>query len=242
LERPSDGEALINNKTIDSPSPEVGVVFQDYSLFSWMNVYENLYFAIENNNKTNKKGKMRKLSKEEIDKRVINHLNLVGLLKFRDKFPKDLSGGMKQKLAISRMFALNSKVFLMDEPFGALDALNRIYMQDFLLELWNKKKQTTVYISHDIEEAILLSDKIVVMTPSPGKIKEIIDIPFKRDKNGRRNRLYLNENIDSIHIKNHIFSLLDEEMKNHLSKQEEEKKSYLSKQEEINMSGGLNEG
>ncbi|MDR0912938.1 MAG: ABC transporter ATP-binding protein, partial [Methanobrevibacter sp.] len=206
IKKPSAGEVLINNEVVDKPNSNVGVVFQDYSLFPWMNSYDNLKFAIENTNE--------KLSDDEINKKTIKHLKMVGLENFKNSYPNALSGGMRQRLAISRMFATDNEIFLMDEPFGALDAINRIKMQDLLLSLLNDgdKKQTTVYVSHDIDEAIFLSDRIVVMNSSksenksnPGKIKEIINVPFQKLRN--REELFFNK--EYISIKNYIFKLLN---------------------------------
>jgi NitT/TauT family transport system ATP-binding protein len=216
IKKPSKGNVKVGDKIVENPSPDVGIVFQDYSLFPWMTAYDNLYLAISNNQKD--------LSKKEIDEKVKVHLEIVGLSKFSKKFPNTLSGGMRQRLAISRMFSIDPEVFLMDEPFGALDALNRIHMQDLLLNLWynGKKRQTTLYVTHDVDEAIYLSDRIVVMTPSPGSIKEIIDVPFKRP----RDRISLSKNVEYTDLRNYLMSLLNEEMILALNQQKQSVSEY----------------
>jgi len=218
IRKPSSGEVLIDNNVVKKPSPEIGVVFQDYFLFPWMTAYENLYFAFKNTNDLNKS-----LNDDEIKDKAKKHLEIVGLSDFADTFPKALSGGMRQRLAISRMFGIDSKVFLMDEPFGALDALNRMHMQDLLIYLWSNgnKKQTTLYVTHDVDESIFLSDKIIVMTPSH-KIKEIIEVPFPRP----RDRTRLNEDEKYLKLRNRILSLLNEEMVIALNNQEEQARRY----------------
>ena len=215
IRKPSSGEVFIDNTLVKKPSPDIGVVFQDYSLFPWMTAYENLYFAFKNVNKD--------LNDNDIKDKAKKHLEIVGLSDFADTFPKALSGGMCQRLAISRMFGLDSKVFLMDEPFGALDALNRMHMQDLLIYLWsNGKKQTTLYVTHDVDEGIFLSDKIIVMTPSPANIKEIIEVPFPRP----RNRTQLSEDREYLKLRNHILSLLNEEMIMALNNQKDQARRY----------------
>ncbi|MEW6009736.1 ABC transporter ATP-binding protein [Methanobacterium alkalithermotolerans] len=210
LKKPSQGEVRVGGKKVQGPGPDLGIVFQDYSLFPWMTSYENLYFAIEHTNENSSKGEMSAKAKK--------YLDIVGLSNFSDKFPNTLSGGMRQRLAIARMFATDPKIFLMDEPFGALDALNRIHMQDLLLYLWSRghSRETTLYVTHDVDEAILLSDKIVILTPSPGKIKDIIDVEFERP----RCRSNLVKCAEYIRLRSDLLSILNEEMLDALSEQE----------------------
>ncbi|MCK9150671.1 ABC transporter ATP-binding protein [Methanobacterium alcaliphilum] len=210
LKKPTQGNVVVGNREVIGPSPDLGIVFQDYSLFPWMTSYENLKFAIEHTNEG--------LKTKEIDDRAKKYLNIVGLSNFANKFPNTLSGGMRQRLAIARMFATEPKVFLMDEPFGALDALNRVHMQDLLIYLWSRgdKRETTLYVTHDVDEAILLSDKIVVMTPSPGQIKEIIKVDFERP----RCRTDLVKCIEYMRLRSNLLSLLNEEMLDALAEQE----------------------
>ncbi|AXV39297.1 ABC transporter ATP-binding protein [Methanobacterium sp. BAmetb5] len=210
LKKPSQGKVLVENKEVNKPGSDFGIVFQDYSLFPWMSAYENLYFAIEHTNK--------KLSKEEIKRKSKKYLDTVGLSKFADKFPRTLSGGMRQRLAIARMFAIKPKAFLMDEPFGALDALNKVYMQDLLVYLWTRgdKRETTLYVTHDVDEALFFSDRIVVMTPSPGRIKEIINVDFPRP----RCRVDIAKSAEYMSLRSKLISLLHDEMLESIAEQE----------------------
>lgn len=217
LKKPTQGNVFIGKREVDGPTNDLGIVFQDYSLFPWMTAIENLKFAIEHTN--------HDFSKEKIDQKAKKFLDIVGLSNFRNKFPNTLSGGMRQRLAIARMFAIEPKVFLMDEPFGALDALNRIHMQDLLTYLWSRgdNRETTLYVTHDVDEAILLSDRIVVMTPSPGRIKKIIDINFERP----RCRTDLVKCVEYIRLRSDLLSLLNEEMLDALAEQEKHMRELL---------------
>ena len=154
---PSAGEIIINRKTIVAPGPDRGMVFQEYALFPWMTVAQNIAFGLE----------VQKKEKAEIDLTVNQLLDLLHLNDFRDRFPKDLSGGMRQRVAIARVLALDSPIMLMDEPFGALDALTRRNLQDELLRIWEKLGKTIIFVTHSIEESIYLADRIVVMTYRP---------------------------------------------------------------------------
>lgn len=212
LRTPTSGQVSIDGHEISGPGPDRGVVFQDYSLFPWMSALDNLRFAIEHSReKTDRKKSL------EIANR---YLDVVGLSKFSDKYPNTLSGGMRQRLAIARMFAMNPEIFLMDEPFGALDSLNRVFMQDLLVHLWSKdlKRKTVLFVTHDVDEAILLSDKVVVMTPTPGKIKEVVEVPFPRPRN--RQNLFLSQ--DYIILRSKLLARFSEEMQKDLEKQEKE--------------------
>ena len=144
-----------------------------------MSALENVSFAVEHSKD--------KPSKVEALARANRYLEVVGLSKFMNKYPNTLSGGMRQRLAIARMFAMNPEMFLMDEPFGALDSLNRVFMQDLLTHLWSrdKERKTVLFVTHDVDEAILLSDKIAVMTPTPGRIKEVVEVSFPVPDEGR---------------------------------------------------------
>jgi len=211
LKKPTGGEILIDNVPVQGPGTDRGTVFQDYSLFPWMTAFENIRFALEHTKKA--------APKEEIDTEARKYLDLVGLTRFRDAYPNTLSGGMRQRVSIARMFSMNPKVFLMDEPFGALDSLNRIYMQDLLLNLWAQgtRRKTVLFVTHDVDEALLLSDRIAVMTPSPGRIKEIIDVPFERP----RCRKTLAASPGYIALKSHLLSVLYCEMLDDIEKQEQ---------------------
>jgi NitT/TauT family transport system ATP-binding protein len=170
---PSTGEITVNGKVINAPGPDRGMVFQEYALFPWMTVGQNIAFGLE----------VQKKSKAEIELTVNQLLELLHLGDFRDRFPKDLSGGMRQRVAIARVLAIDSPIMLMDEPFGALDALTRRNLQDELLRIWNKLGKTILFVTHSIEESIYLADRIVVMTYRPGTVKrdQIVDMPRPRD-------------------------------------------------------------
>jgi NitT/TauT family transport system ATP-binding protein len=149
------------------------MVFQEYALFPWMTVEQNIGFGLE----------IKRVPRLEIKRRVDELLALLSLSDFRARFPKDLSGGMRQRVAIARVLALDSPIMLMDEPFGALDALTRRNLQDELLRIWAELKKTIIFVTHSIEEAIYLADRIVVMTYRPGTVKRdiIVDLPRPRD-------------------------------------------------------------
>ncbi len=170
---PSAGEITVEGQKITGPGPDRGMVFQEYALFPWMTIAQNIAFGLE----------VQKKSKAEIDLTVNQLLELLHLNDFRDRFPKDLSGGMRQRVAIARVLALDSPIMLMDEPFGALDALTRRNLQDELLRIWEKLGKTILFVTHSIEESIYLADRIVVMTYRPGTVKrdQVVDMPRPRD-------------------------------------------------------------
>ncbi len=170
---PSSGEITVEGKKITGPGPDRGMVFQEYALFPWMTIAQNIAFGLE----------VQKKSRGEIAQTVNQLLDLLHLKDFRDRFPKDLSGGMRQRVAIARVLALDSPIMLMDEPFGALDALTRRNLQDELLRIWEKLGKTILFVTHSIEESIYLADRIVVMTYRPGTVKrdQVVDMPRPRD-------------------------------------------------------------
>jgi NitT/TauT family transport system ATP-binding protein len=161
FEQPSAGEALMWGQPIKGPDPTRGMVFQDYALFPWLSVRDNIGFG------PTSRGLPRAVVKETVDKFV----ELVGLTKFANAYPHQLSGGMKQRVAIARVLANDAEIVLMDEPFGALDAMTRERLQDELLDIWQRTGLTVVFVTHSIEEAIFLADRVVVMTPGPGRIE-----------------------------------------------------------------------
>ena len=176
--RPTEGQVYANGKKVDSPGPDRGIVFQNYSLLPWLSVYKNIEVAVDS--------ALKELSAAERAKLVETNLKMVNLWAHKDKLPGQLSGGMKQRVAIARAFAINPKILLLDEPFGALDALTKSAMHVELLKLWNldHREKTIVMVTHDIEEAIFLADKVVVMNNGPAAtIKEIVNIPLKRPRN-----------------------------------------------------------
>ncbi|MEW6732860.1 MAG: ABC transporter ATP-binding protein [Acidobacteriota bacterium] len=180
LVSPTEGEVILAGKRIYGPGPDRGIVFQHYSLLPWLSVWENIYEAVD--------AVVTNRSKSEKTELVERFLRIVGLWEHRDKMPRQISGGMKQRVAIARAFAIHPKVLLLDEPFGALDALTRSSLQEELLNLWSLDNQTetVVMVTHDIEEAIFLSDQIVVMTNGPeATIGEIINVPIERPRDKR---------------------------------------------------------
>ena len=169
---PSSGTILVDGRPVTGPGPQRGMVFQEYALFPWMTVEQNIRFGLE----------IKRMRGAEIDRRVDDLLGLLSLTDFRARYPKDLSGGMRQRVAIARVLALDSPILLMDEPFGALDALTRRNLQDELLRLWSELKKTILFVTHSIEEAIYLADRIVVMTYRPGTIKRDIEVGIARPR------------------------------------------------------------
>jgi NitT/TauT family transport system ATP-binding protein len=195
LDLPDAGEVFVDNERILSPGPKRGMVFQEYSLFPWKSVIDNIIFGPQ----------MRGTRKKDAIEEAQKYLELVGLEQFRDSYPHELSGGMKQRVAIARALANEPEVLLMDEPFGALDAQTRNTLQHELLSIWQKKNITILFVTHSVDEAVFLADRIVIMTARPGKIKEIIkvDIPRLRD----RTSLEVNQ------LRNRVLKLLAEEQK-----------------------------
>ncbi len=173
FEKPTAGEALMWGKPIDGPDPGRGMVFQDYALFPWLSVRDNIGFGPAS----------RGLPRSEVNATVDKFVELVGLQKFANAYPHQLSGGMKQRVAIARVLANDAELVLMDEPFGALDAMTRERLQDELLEIWQRTGLTVVFVTHSIEEAIFLAGRVVVMTPGPGRIESdnALDLPRPRD-------------------------------------------------------------
>ncbi|WP_225913754.1 ABC transporter ATP-binding protein [Leptolyngbya ohadii] len=175
LSKPTSGAVLINGMPIAKPGADRGVVFQNYALMPWMSVLENIRFAIETVNPKIPVARQRSIAQEYID--------LVGLRGAEHKHPHELSGGMKQRVGIARALAINPQILLMDEPFGALDALTRGFLQDEVERIWEQQRKTVILITHSIEEALLLSDKIVMMTRGPAaQIAQILDVPFPRPR------------------------------------------------------------
>lgn len=172
------GEVIANGKKVTAPGPDRGIVFQNYSLLPWLTVYKNILVAVDS--------ALPELTTAEKIELVEKNLKMVNLWEHKDKLPGHLSGGMKQRVAIARAFSINPKILLLDEPFGALDALTKSAMHIELLKLWNldNRDKTIVMVTHDIEEAIFLSDRVVVMNNGPAAtIREIVDVPLPRPRN-----------------------------------------------------------
>ena len=172
LLEPTSGTVSLDGKVIEGTDVERGVVFQQYALFPWRTVLKNVMFPLE----------MKKVPKAEAEAIARKYIKSVGLEGFEKSFPKELSGGMKQRVAIARAYAANPEVLLLDEPFGALDAQTRVQLQSELLETWEKEKKTCFFITHDVDEAVILAQRVIIMSARPGRIKKIvdIDIPYPR--------------------------------------------------------------
>jgi NitT/TauT family transport system ATP-binding protein len=182
LEPYDSGKVTMHGEDIIGPGPERGVIFQQYALFPWMTVRKNIEYGMKFLRK--KTPLAERYSREEKSRMADHYIDMVNLTGFEDSFPKALSGGMKQRVAIARGYAQNPEVLLMDEPFGALDAQTRAQLQEDLLQTWEKEKKTVLFITHDVEEAVLLATRVVIMSARPGQIKEIVDIslPYPRNQ------------------------------------------------------------
>jgi NitT/TauT family transport system ATP-binding protein len=164
LTRPTSGRVLLGGEPILEPGPDKAIVFQNFSLFPWKTVYENIDFGLRING----------VPTEKRQALIKDYIQLIGLNGFEKHFPRQLSGGMQQRVAIARSFVLQPRVLLMDEPFAALDAQNRQLMQEELVRIWQTQKPTVLFITHSVEEAVFLADRIIVMTRRPGRIKEVL--------------------------------------------------------------------
>jgi nitrate/nitrite transport system ATP-binding protein len=177
LTKVTSGAVLLEDKEVSEPGPERAVVFQNHSLLPWLTVYENVSLAVD-------KVFARKKSKAERHEWVMRNLDLVQMTRAKDKKPSEVSGGMKQRVGIARALAMEPKVLLLDEPFGALDALTRAHLQDQVMQIHLKLGNTVMMITHDVDEAVLLSDRIVMMTNGPAaRIGEVLDVPLARPRN-----------------------------------------------------------
>jgi NitT/TauT family transport system ATP-binding protein len=172
LETPSSGELSVYGKPVSGPGPDRGMVFQSYTLFPWLSVKENVMFGLRMSGK----------SAYSAEGEAREWIELVGLSKFENSYPHQLSGGMKQRVAIARALANQPRVLFMDEPFGALDAQTRCKMQSHLLEIWKAVDITIVFITHDLDEAVFLSDRILVLDANPGRVREVVEVPVPRPR------------------------------------------------------------
>ena len=172
LDQPTSGEIIANGELVEKPSGDRAVIFQQYSLFPWLTVIQNVTFGLE----------ISGGSKEENIRAAERYLKSVGLLEFKDSYPHELSGGMKQRVAIIRSLLNHSPILLMDEPFSALDMQNRHKLQEQLIGVWKRFENTIVFVTHDVDEAVYLADKIVIMDKNPGKIANIINVDIERPR------------------------------------------------------------
>ena len=166
LNPPSTGTVKVRGELVTGPGKGKGVVFQQYALYPWLTVEKNVEFGL----------RMKGVEKEKRREIAQKYIKIVGLEKFAKSYPKELSGGMKQRVAIARAYTTGPEVLLMDEPFGALDAQTRAQLQENLLNTWQQEKKTCFFITHDVEEAVLLSTKVIIMSAGPGRIREIVDV------------------------------------------------------------------
>lgn len=182
LDEPTSGTAKVAGEVVAGPGPERGVIFQQYALFPWLTVRHNVEFGL----------RTAGIAKAERRERAEHFIELVGLTQFADALPKMLSGGMKQRCAIARAYAVNPSILLMDEPFGALDALTRVRLQEQLLDTWSRDKRTVMFITHDVDEAVILANRVVVMAARPGRIFDIVDVdlPYPRTEEVRMSQRF----------------------------------------------------
>jgi len=176
LETKTSGDVLLDGAQVSGPGPDRGMVFQGYTLFPWLKVKQNVMFGL----------RAQGTSYGTAESEAMQWLDLVGLAKFANVYPDQLSGGMKQRVAIARALAAQPRVLLMDEPFGALDAQTRSRMQHYLMEIWKNIDITILFITHDLDEAILLADRILVLKANPGEVQELIEVPVSRPRSSQQ--------------------------------------------------------
>ncbi len=192
----TSGKVYVDGNEVDGPGPERGVVFQQYALFPWLTVSKNVEFGL----------KLKGIKGKEATEVANKYLKMVDLQDFANSYPKELSGGMKQRVAIARAYAVDPQVLLMDEPFGALDAQTRTQLQSELLKTWENDKKTCFFITHDVDEAIILATRVVIMSARPGRVKEVVDIniPRPRTQETKMTKEFLD-------LKNYIWSRVYQE-------------------------------
>lgn len=226
LTKPNSGQILLDGKAIAGPNLDRGIVFQQYALFPWKTALANVEFGLET------KGVGRKERKQI----ALEYINLVGLAGFEHRYPHELSGGMKQRVAIARSLAYNPEVLLMDEPFAALDAQTRETLQSELLRIWETTRKTIIFITHGIEEAVYLGQRVAVMTSRPGRIKEVIEVPFE----SRTTEEDLRSNPEFVRIRHQIWDLLKDEVQR--AQEQEKDKSLKATGSKSNVKGVASDG
>ncbi len=192
FEKASAGTVTIDGRPVTGTDPDHIMIFQEYGLYPWRSVLGNVLFALE----------AKGLKGKEARAKAAEYVELVGLTKFIDSFPHQLSGGMRQRVAIARALAVEPSVLFLDEPFGALDAFTRMYLQDELLRLWQEKRPTVVFVTHDLDEAVYLGGRVVLMAPGPGRVQRVIDIPlpWPRERIGGSLGRYRRELFEEFHL------------------------------------------
>ena len=190
------GAIQVHGRRVNGPGPDRGMMFQEFALFPWKTVAGNVAWGLETQG----------LSKDRLQKIVDEHLGMIGLTEFRNHYPAELSGGMKQRVALARVLAFDPEVLLMDEPFGALDAQTRETMQEELTRLWERTGKTIVFVTHDIDEAVYLGDRVVVLTARPGRIREEIRIDLPRPR-----ALEIKKSVQCHEYRNYIWDLIRSE-------------------------------
>jgi NitT/TauT family transport system ATP-binding protein len=194
---PSSGEIVIGGKKVTGPGQDRALVFQEFALMPWRTIEANIWFGLE------LRGEPKHVLKEKSD----HFLKMVGLKHFAKSYPHELSGGMKQRVGIARALAVDPEIILMDEPFGALDAQTREIMQSELLKIWEENRKTVFFVTHGIDEAIFLADKIIVMCAHPGKVKEVIEVKLPRPRG-----LEIKDDVEFARLRRHIWNLLADEV------------------------------
>lgn len=194
LDRPTGGEIWLNGQRVEGPGPDRGFVFQEYALFPWRTVTQNIAFGLE----------LRGLGRAERQRVVKHYLELVGLRDYADYYPSSLSGGSRQLVAIARALANDPRIILMDEPFAALDAQTRNHMQERLLDIWQRERKTILFVTHNVDEAVFLADRIAVMSRRPGHILEVVSVDLPRPR--------VRTSVEFNAIREHLLSLLTREI------------------------------
>jgi NitT/TauT family transport system ATP-binding protein len=208
LEFPSTGEVRVSGQLVQKPGPDRAVVFQQFALFPWKSVHENIDFGL----------RAKGIAQDKREEVIAHYIGLMNLKGYESAYPHQLSGGMQQRVAIARAYALDPDVLLMDEPFGALDAQTRVVMQEELIKLARKNPRTVLFITHAVEEAVYLADRVVIMTARPGRIKEVLDVKSIREADGWDKHPRIEDVMDLtsfVHLKTRIWKSLREEHGSH---------------------------